>query len=257
MDYGKLYDEQVVDTYDQDALGLLSGVRSLAIAQAIASDLPPAATILDLGVGTGQTLIALRDRFPQGRMLGIDLSARMIAAAQRKLTFEAHVDDACNAGRHVAPGSVDLVLAHFLTTFVNRPRLFLAAAGTIKSTGLFSVVSTTSEAFGRVRANLDRLLGHAGIAASISPTPETADSLSAELRAAGFEIVKEETFRKAIVFTSFEETLKWGLQSGFFAHAVEALGTDRIGALAGLTRGIFPFHDEYVGVAILATPRAR
>lgn len=255
MDYGKLYDEHVVDTYDEDALGLLAGARSLAIAQAISSNLPAHATILDLGVGTGQTLTALKHRFPQGKMIGVDLSARMIAAAHRKLAFEAHVDDACNAGRHVPPGSVDLVLAHFLTTFVNRPRLFRAAAGTMKPTGLFSVVSTTSEAFRGVRMGVDQLLGHAGIAAAVSPAPETGDTLSAELRDAGFDVLKVETFRKAVVFASFDETLKWGLQSGFFAHAVEALGVEKISALAGLTQGMFPFHDEYVGVAILATPR--
>ena len=52
MDYGKLYDEHVATTYDEDALGLLSGVRSLAMAQIGASDLPNAPTILDLGVAT-------------------------------------------------------------------------------------------------------------------------------------------------------------------------------------------------------------
>lgn len=257
MDYGKLYDDHVADTYDEDALGLLSGVRSLAIAQAITSSLPATATILDLGVGTGQTLIALKDRFAQGKMIGIDLSARMISAAQRKLAFEAHVDDACNAGQHVPAGTVDLALAHFLTTFVNRPRLFRATAGTLKPKGLFSVVSTTSEAFRGVRAGVDMLLGAAGTMDKLSPAPETGDTLSAELRDAGFEIIKVETFRRAIVFQNFEETLKWGLQSGFFAHVVEALGVEKVSALAGLTQGMFPFHDEYVGVAILATPRAR
>ena len=50
MDYGRLYDEHVADTYDEDALGLLAGARNLAIAQIIASALPAHATILDLGV---------------------------------------------------------------------------------------------------------------------------------------------------------------------------------------------------------------
>ena len=70
-------------------------------------------------------------------MIGIDLSARMIEAAQRKLPLEAHVDDACNAEKHVPAASVDLTLAHFLTTFVDRPRLFRTAAATLHQKDCF------------------------------------------------------------------------------------------------------------------------
>ena len=255
MDYGQLYDQHVADTYDEDALGLLAGSRGLAIAQIIGSALPGNATILDLGVGTGQTLAAIAPRFPEGRMIGIDLSPRMVASAQRKLTFEAHVDDACNAGNYVPAQSVDLVIAHFLTSFVHRPTLFQVAHGTLKPGGLLSVVSTTSEAFHRARVGVDQLLGNAGIIDQVSPSPETGDVLRAEIEAAGFEIRSLETFRRPITFPSFDEALKWGLQSGFFAHAVEAIGLERVSALAPLTAGMFPFDDEYVGVAILAAPR--
>ena len=76
-----------------------------------------------------------------------------------------------------------------------------------------------------------------------------------ELRDAGFEIRTRETFRRAIVFQSFEEALEWGLKSGFFAHAVAGLGMEKVSMLSGLTKGMFPFHDEYVGIAILAARR--
>ncbi len=257
MHYGKLYDEHVADTYDQDQLGLLAGVRALAIEQITATDLPSNATLLDLGVGTGLTLAALGARFPTGRKIGIDLSAKMIAAAQRRLALEAHVDDACNAAAHVPPGSVDLVLAHFLTTFVNRPRLFAAAAQTLRPGGLFSVVSSTSEAFRLVRGGVDQLLGNAGIVDKVSPSPASGDALVAELRASGFEVCARETFRRPVTFDNFDNTLTWGRQSGFFAHVLEALGTDTINRLGAATAGMFPVHDEYVGVAILARPVAR
>lgn len=254
MNYGKLYDDHVASTYDEDTLGLLTGARSLAIAQALASNLPSNATLLDLGVGTGETLFALKERFSKGKMIGIDLSAKMLAEAKRKLSLEAHVDDACNAAHHVPHGSVDLVLAHFITTFVPRPKLFRAAAVTLKPAGLFSVVSTTAQAFRGVCASVDHLLDQAGITAQISPAPESAETLTAELHSAGFTVLQTETFRREVVFPSFDETVKWGLQSGFFAHTIEALGEEQIGALAERTQGMFPFHDEYVGVAILATP---
>ena len=255
MDYGKLYDVHVADTYDEDALGLLSGARNLAIAQIATSPLPANATVLDLGVGTGQTLAALTTRFPQARMIGIDLSPRMIEAAQRKLNIEAHVGDACEADKYVAPASVDLAIAHFLTTFVDRPRLFRVAAATLRPNGLLSVVGTPSEAFSRIRSGVAQLLHDSAIIDKMSPSPETGDRLAAELREAGFEICSSETFRKPVVFDNFDQALQWGLKSGFFAHIVEGLGMERLSMLSQLTQGMFPFHDEYVGVAILAAPR--
>src|SRR4051812_20765018 len=156
MDYGKLYDDQVADTYDEDALGLLSGVRSLAIEQISRSGVPEAPTILDLGVGTGATLVALAAMRPHARLIGVDLSARMIDVARGKLTFEAHVDDACHADRLVPAASIDLVVAHFLTTFVDRRRLFAAACAVLRPGGRLSVVSTPSEAFRRVSSLVDK-----------------------------------------------------------------------------------------------------
>lgn len=252
MNYGQLYDEHVAATYDRDELGLLTGARSLAIAQITASALPPDATLLDLGVGTGLTLAALASRFPASRKIGIDLSAKMIEAARRRLQLDAYVDDACNAGAHVAPGSADLVIAHFLTTFVSRPRLFAAAAQCLRPGGLLSVVSSTGEAFRGVRAGVDELLGATGLADRVSPAPENGAVLDEEIRAAGFEICARETFRRPVTFDNFRDTLAWGLQSGFFAHALEALGQDKIARLGHAATAFFPFHDEYVGEAILA-----
>ncbi len=256
MDYGKLYDDRVADTYDADALGLLTGVRSLALAQIRGAALPDDATIVDLGAGTGLTLVALADRFPRSRMIAIDLSARMLETARKRLKLEAHVDDVCNLGRHVAPASVDLALAHFLTTFVDRPRFFRSTAAALRPGGLISVVSTTGDAFRGVRTNVDRLLGQVGLSARLSPAPEDAASLGAELEAAGFAVVEQETFRKPVVFRNFDEGLQWGTESGFFAHAVESLGPLKLKLLSALSRGLFPFHDEYVGSALLAVREA-
>jgi hypothetical protein len=146
-------------------------------------------------------------------------------------------------------------MAHFLTTFVDRPKLFRATATTLRPDGLLSVVSTTREAFRNVRTNVDRLLGQGGLTGELSPGPETGETLASELRDAGFEIVAHETFRKPVVFQNFKEGLQWGRESGFFAHVIESLGTIKLKLLQVLTLGMFPFHDEYVGVAILARPR--
>jgi SAM-dependent methyltransferase len=254
QDVGQLYDQQIADTYDIDALGLLSGARALSIAQLERCGLAPDASILDLGVGTGESLQQLAKLCPTGRKIGIDLSARMIDIAQRKLAFEAHVDDACNAGAHVAPGSIDLAICHFLTTFVDRPRLFRAARTALRPGGVFSVVSTPDEAFGALRRHVEPIVGAAALHAA-NPAPKSGEALAEELEAAGFEVRSLERFRRRIVFESFEQTLTWGVKSGFFTHLIEVLDMDRLAAFAtGAGATLFPLEDEYVGVVILASP---
>ena len=249
MHFGRLYDEQIADTYDADVLGLLIGVRSLAIRQIVTTGVANHPTILDLGVGTGETLRALAPHYTGGRMIGVDLSARMIEIAQGKVAFEAHVDDACNAAAHVAPETVDLALAHFLTSFVDRPALFRVARGTLKPGALFSIVSTPQAAFAKVRAIAGAVLGSEALAA-VAPAP-TEEQLAAEVRDAGFEILVTDVFRSSVEFLSFDHAVDWGMKSGFFAQTISAIGLERLKPIASLP-GLFPASDDYVGVAMLA-----
>jgi SAM-dependent methyltransferase len=249
MHYGRLYDEQVADSYDEDTLGLLTGVRSLAVNQILGSGIGTSPAILDLGVGTGETLRALAPHCTDARMIGIDLSARMIEVAQQKLAFTAHVDDACNAGAHIPAGSIDLALAHFLTSFVDRPRLFSVARETLKPGALFSVVSTPHAAFGKIRSIASKVLSSEAVAAA-APAP-TEEELLAEVEAAGFEIVATDVFRSPVKFVGFDQAVEWGMKSGFFAQSIAAIGLDRLRPFAKLP-GIFPISDQYVGVALLA-----
>jgi len=249
MHFGRLYDEQVADSYDEDALGLLTGVRALALGQILRTGAAGAPAILDLGVGTGTTLHALAPHYPGAQMIGIDLSPRMIEIAKRKLAFEAHVADACHAQAHVAGESIDLCLAHFLTSFVERPRLFRVARGTLKPGGLFSVVSTPHAAFGKLRKLVGTVFGDAAVN-SAAPAPSE-EQLDAEVREAGFEIIATEVFRSPVKFRGFDEAVDWGMKSGFLAQSIEAIGLDRLRPFAKIP-GIFPIHDEYVGVALLA-----
>ncbi len=251
MDYGKLYDEQVADSYDLDELGLLAGVRALAVAAVGRENLPDSPSVLDLGAGTGEGLVALGPRVAGGRLIGIDLSERMLAIARQKIALETHVDDACHAGRHVADGSIDLVLAHFLTSFVDRRQLFQVARRALRTEGILSVASTTYEALLNMRRAASALLGDGALVDAAAPSPESGEAMAAELRECGFTVRAVETYRTPITFQTFDECLAWGLRSGFLTHVVAALGPDRVNALRHVP-GVFPFQDEYVGVAITA-----
>lgn len=257
IDVGRLYDAKVADTYDQDAWGLLAGGRALAMQQIERCGLAEDCAVLDLGVGTGESLCTLAKMFPRCRRIGVDLSARMIARAQEKISFEAHVDDACNADAHVASGSLDLVLAHFLTTFVDRAKLFAVARKVLRSGGLLSIVSTPGEAFAKVNGYANAMVGEE-VMADANPAPKSVESLAEEVRAAGLEVRQIERFRRPIVFETVDQTLEWGTKSGFFAHTFEALGAERLAQLRPMVEsaGIFPIEDEYVAAVILASPRS-
>ena len=252
MNYGRLYDTHVADTYDHDELGLLSGLRALAVAQVRASALPDDAFVVDLGVGTGESLVALRDGLALGRFVGIDLSERMLEIARGKCELETVTDDALNVNQHVADGSADLVLAHFLTSFVDRTRLFRAARRSLRTGGVLSVASTTREAMGRIRHGVSLLLSDAAAVDAAAPAPPNDGTMEAELAACGFEVVASDTFTKPMSFGSFDQCVAWGMQSGFLTQAVAAIGRDRVDALRSQAVGLFPLHDEYMGVAIRA-----
>jgi ubiquinone/menaquinone biosynthesis C-methylase UbiE len=259
MNYGTLYDEQVAETYDKDEYGLLRGVRSLAISQILEFRLPQASTVLDLGAGTGESLAALRDHLPRGRFIGVDLSAKMLEIATRKIALETHVADACDAGAHIPAGSADLVIAHFLTSFVDRRRLFDVARRALRPEGVLSVASTTREAMVGLRTAVESLLGDQALIDAAVPSPSSGDEMADELRQCGFTVSAVQRFSKRLAWKSFDECLEWGLTSGFLTQAVDVIGAERVNDLRAAAGGFFPLEDEYVGVAIsaVATHAAR
>jgi SAM-dependent methyltransferase len=253
VDLGHVYDD-VAETYDADSFGIIRGAHALFLEQLAGRGLPEAPSVLDLGVGTGDALLALSRQFPGGRRIGIDLSAGMLARAQAKVAFEGHVDDACNAGAHVQAGSIDLVLAHFLTTFVDRSRLFHAAKAALAPGGLFSVISSPDEAFPKIRGYVAQLLGET-VVRGANPAPTT-DELVNDLNAAGFDVCRLDRLNLRPRFETFEHTIDWALKGGFFTHFVEAVGPEKLAQLGAFAAdaGIFPLEDDYVAAVVLATP---
>ncbi len=256
MNYGTLYDQQVAETYDRDEHGLLSGVRSLAVSQVRTIAFPAPATVLDLGVGTGESLVALRDHLPGARCIGVDLSEKMLAIARRKIALETRVADACDAGRYVPDASVDLAIAHFLTSFVDRRRLFEVARRSLRPGGVLSVASTTRKALVGIRTAVEAALGDRALVDAAVPSPANGETMADELRECGFTVIAMEEFRRRLTWSTFDECLEWGLSSGFFTQAVDVIGAARVEALRHAAAGRFPFEDEYAGVAIAAVAAA-
>jgi ubiquinone/menaquinone biosynthesis C-methylase UbiE len=251
MNIGKLYDQSIASTYDRDENGLLSGARALAFQQIetqVAADRVDA--VLDLAVGTGESLIAMRRLFPQAQLNGIDLSEEMLRIAETKLAFNAIHDDVVNTGRHFAPGTMDLLLMHFLTTFIDGDEVVARTAETLRPGGYYSVVSSTFEAFPKIYA-LARAIFPQDFIRSKNPAPENTEEVVSYCVNAGLEIVAVERFTKEVSFADFQDFYDFGMSSGFFAHILCHLDEAQLAGLARI-ENIFPLTDHYCGSVVLA-----
>lgn len=97
--------------------------------------------VLDLGCGTGTLLLLARDLCPQARLTGLDIDARILSIARRKIT-DVEADISLQQGSATAPpfapASFDRILStlmlHHLTTAQKRQAL-AAAHGLLRAGG--------------------------------------------------------------------------------------------------------------------------
>jgi len=141
------------------------GVANARRAAVDALALPPGATVVEVGCGTGANLRALRDAVgPDGRVVGVDAARGMLSLARRR----APRDVACVLGDAVRPpicGPVDGVLASFVTGVVGDPRAAVASWWRLLRRGgrLVILEATTSDRpVGRLANPLFRALVRAG-----------------------------------------------------------------------------------------------
>jgi ubiquinone/menaquinone biosynthesis C-methylase UbiE len=126
--------------------------------QALASIDGQIETALDVGTGTGEAALAVLRRWPNARVLGIDLSEPMVEEAKRKAPADASVEfrvgDAANVDMRDA--SFDLVTAANMIPFFDElarviaPRGYLVVAFSI---GAETPIYVPSQ---RLRAELER-----------------------------------------------------------------------------------------------------
>jgi malonyl-CoA O-methyltransferase len=115
---------------DYDACDVI-GVRTRDELLARLDGMPLAPTlVLDVGAGTGHATRALRDRFRKARVIGLDVSTRMLAEARRRASWLRGFDLVCaDAARLPLPdGSADLVYANLVLPWLADPDGLLAEA---------------------------------------------------------------------------------------------------------------------------------
>ena len=251
MDIGRLYDAHVANHYDADPFGLLGGGRDAAAQQlgahAVATDVKD---IVDLCLGTGESLRAIVRHFPGARLHGFDVSEKMIEGARAKLDVHAVHADARAAVDHLGEGSADVVLIHFLTTYVPAREVLAVAARLLRPGGLCSLVNGTLEAFPKLHEVALRHVPPA-LLEELQPSPASTAFLEEEARRAGLDVVVAATVERAVSFASFDAFYEFGHNSGFFTHLFEGLGPDVLKAFS-LIDGVFPLDDVHRAAVLLA-----
>jgi len=97
--------------------------------------------VLDAGCATGRAVTALRQRYPQARIIGLDRSSHMIAAARSigdaDLWLRGDIETLPCAGR-----SIDLVLANLALPWCDPQRLLAECARVLTPRGMLLLATT-------------------------------------------------------------------------------------------------------------------
>ncbi|MFO0965140.1 MAG: tetratricopeptide repeat protein [Gemmataceae bacterium] len=146
------YVTQLFDSYaahfDKDLVDRL-GYRGPALLKAVLSPAPPrhSLDILDLGCGTGLCGAAFRDWAK--RLVGVDLSPRMLAEAQRRGVYDELIEEELLTTLRQAEGAFDLILAGDVLVYLGDLRpLFEAARRALRPGGRFAFTIELAEGSG-------------------------------------------------------------------------------------------------------------
>ena len=134
------------ESYDR-MNAILSLGRHSAWRAAAAKDIPDdAMEVLDLACGTGDFSLEIARRHPSAKVTGLDLSAAMTAAAEKKLPPSAQgrvtfaVGDACDLSRFAACSFDAATCAFGFRNFADRPKALAEVARVLKPGGVLVVL---------------------------------------------------------------------------------------------------------------------
>lgn len=203
-DYGNIYTETSNIAYDQ-------------ITEHLKTENPK---ILDIAAGTGNILAKLQTKYSKASFTVNDASENMLAITKEKIG-ENHTfinDCLTKIGNNVAPGSQDLILAHYVMCFVEPKWTILKSLEMLKPGGLLSIITTTKQNLHELRTEhfikTSKILGAESNLAK-AHTPDSLEHLI-ETLIPGDNIIKSSAlYDKAINFSNGEDIRSYFIDSGW------------------------------------------
>ncbi|MFN2380932.1 MAG: malonyl-ACP O-methyltransferase BioC [Guyparkeria sp.] len=93
--------------------------------------------VLDLGAGTGQMVRAMRERYPEADVVGLDLADNMLRELPRQRWWSRHRGGVA-ADMHALPlkgGSMDVVVSNFAVQWSDRPAALFGEVARVSASG--------------------------------------------------------------------------------------------------------------------------
>ena len=239
--------------------------KNRRVAASLAQRLAPRAgsiETVDLGVGDGAMLAQLRDLGIPSRMTGLDVSPAMLRIAAARVPVDPVEAPAERALQVLPTGAFDLVLAHFIFAYVDRPTLLAQARALLAPRGVLSLVTTTEEGGAPFHAGLQRhfrdarhplkraIAWAADRALAGSNVPKAFADLERDIASAGMLILRRETMRVPVTFAGPDEAYRFGIEEGWAANILDMpgvpLGLARRIAKWGVRQAGYPFSFTHV-----------
>ncbi len=220
----KHFYNRIAENYDKDWSGIYASTRSISISQIIEHyNGRTVECALDLAVGTGNSFFDLGKHLHIGNRTGNDISSEMLKQAANKVQgpIEFICDDAKNILNHIPPNSQDLVLCHYLFSYLDIHQVLKTVFQLLKPGGLISVMTTTKENLLELSTGRFRLTGRlfrVGKHLSRVDTPKDHKACMGTLAAHEFKVLRDNNYRKKVVFKSFDDVTAWCVDSGWAAQ---------------------------------------
>lgn len=107
----------------------------------------PVECALDLALGTGNSFIDLERYIYIKHRTGNDISSEMLKQAESKIKGRIRLicEDAKNIQSHIPANSQDLILCHYLFSYLDINEIFHTAFKLLKPDGVLSMATTTKK----------------------------------------------------------------------------------------------------------------
>ncbi len=220
----KNFYNRIASNYDTDWSSIYRDTRAMSIHQIMEHyHGKPLECALDLAVGTGNSFFDLDQSMHIKQRTGNDISSEMLKQAESKIggPIKLICDDAKNIHRHLPANSQDLILCHYLFSYLDMDEILNAAFQLLKPDGVLSMVTTTkknllelSTGRFRVTGKLFRVTKHL----SMVETPQDHGECLKILTEHKFEILAHTNYNKKVYFQSFKDVKAWSIDSGWAAQ---------------------------------------
>ena len=265
-----IYNDLAAGYDSADQFGAIHKSHHVALEQIARLDLAKRShcKVLDLGVGDGAFLLRLKNQLPHAEFTGLDVSSEMLKRATDTLALTAIESSAADVMNYIPAHTQDIVLAHFINAYIPTHTLFNAAQHLMRSTGYFSMITTTYDSFPVAQKYLADCIAQGSLLSSVvghyykSIVKQTTVAASqSELVSAfsehGFEIIEHLRIEIPIVLNNIEELAAFGIDGTWFLNSLSIRLLPRqflINRLKRLFGKIFefPYHDTHIIDVVLA-----